>query len=236
MFEFEGKIRYSETDADLKLTIPALLNYFQDTAIFEGENVSIPLQELAQMHLTWVLNAWQVSWSRLPKINEDVVVGTLPFAFRGFMGSRNFVMKQKQTGEVLASAISVWVLVNTQNMLPARSTKELEERYPLGEPLDIPYEGRRISVSGEGTAREDIVIRRGQIDSNHHVNNAEYVNMALELVPLDKKVCQIRAEYKKPTLLQETLTPILYQEAERMTVGFQKKSGEMAALVEFRYE
>ena len=235
MFEFEGKIRYSETGADLHLTIPGLLNYFQDAAIFEGENISVSMEELEAKHMTWVLNSWQVSWNRRPKVNEDIVVSTVPFAFKGVTGSRNFMMKNKQTEEVLATATSVWVLVDTDNMMPVRPSKELIVRYPIGAQLDIPYEGRRVACQGEGVAREALVIRKIQIDSNHHVNNAEYVNMALDYIEHGRKVNQVRAEYKKSAVLDDVLIPMIFEGEDRLVVRFDSETGEIFALVEFRY-
>lgn len=236
MFEYEGKIRYSETDADLKLSIPGLLNYFQDAAIFEGENISVPMEELAKQHMTWVLNSWQVTWKRMPKVNEDIIIGTVPFEFKGFIGSRNFIMSNKKTGEVLATATSVWALIDTQQMTPIRPSKELLARYPIGEALNIPYEGRRINIKGEGLSQEPVIIRKSQIDSNHHVNNAEYVNMAMDYIEVGKKVGQVRAEYKKPAVLDDVLIPVIYKEDDRIVISFKKETGEIFALVEFRYE
>ena len=36
-YEFEGKVRYSEIDHRATMTLPALINYFQDCSTFQSE-------------------------------------------------------------------------------------------------------------------------------------------------------------------------------------------------------
>jgi hypothetical protein len=38
-YSFEGKIRYSEVGEDGRLTMPGILNYFQDCSTFQSESL-----------------------------------------------------------------------------------------------------------------------------------------------------------------------------------------------------
>ena len=38
-YEFEGKVRYSEIDHRATMTLPALINYFQDCSTFQSEQL-----------------------------------------------------------------------------------------------------------------------------------------------------------------------------------------------------
>ena len=40
-YEFEGKVRYSEIDHRATMTLPALINYFQDCSTFQSEDLGI---------------------------------------------------------------------------------------------------------------------------------------------------------------------------------------------------
>ena len=79
------------------------------------------------------------------------------------------------------------------------------------------------------------MIRKIQIASNHHVNNAEYVNMALDYIEHGRKVNQVRAEYKKSAVLDDVLIPMIFEGEDRLVVRFDSETGEIFALVEFRY-
>ena len=44
MYSYNTRISFSESDEKLELKIPALLNFFQDAAIFEAEEGSINME------------------------------------------------------------------------------------------------------------------------------------------------------------------------------------------------
>ena len=70
MYSFDTRISYSESDENLELTIPALLNFFQDAAIFEAEAGNITMDYLQERHLAWLLGSWQIVIERRPRLNE----------------------------------------------------------------------------------------------------------------------------------------------------------------------
>ena len=179
MYSYNTRISFSESDEKLELKIPALLNFFQDAAIFEAEEGSINMEYLQERHLAWLLGSWQIVIERRPRLGERVIVSTTPYAFKGFIGYRNFTLTT-ESSEILAKAASIWTLVDIEKMRPARPSEEILAGYEIGPKLEMEYEPRRIDLAGEGTPREPFFIRQNQIDSNHHVNNEEYVNMAME--------------------------------------------------------
>lgn len=235
MYSYNTRISYSQSDERLQLTIPALLDYFQDAAIFEAEAGSINMEYLEQRHLAWLLGSWQIVIERRPRLNEEVVVTTMPYDFRGFIGYRNFTLTTVE-GELLVKAASIWTLVDIMKVKPARLTPEVLAGYEISPKLDMEYAPRRIDLVGEGTAQEPFIIRKNQIDSNHHVNNAQYVSLAMEYLEDASKVKQVRAEYKKPAYLHDTLIPIIYQQENKLQVQLTNPQQETLCIVEFSYE
>ena len=106
MYAFDGRVRYSEVGVDGNMTIESLLDYFQDASIFHSEDVGLGVDYFQKVNLVWMLSAWQICVNRRPHLCENIVIGTSPYDFKGFMGSRNFLMKTKE-GEVLAYANSI---------------------------------------------------------------------------------------------------------------------------------
>ena len=172
---------------------------------------------------------------RRPRLGERVIVSTTPYAFKGFIGYRNFTLTT-EGGEILAKAASIWTLVDIEKMRPARPSEEILAGYEIGPKLEMEYEPRRIDLTGEGTPREPFFIRQNQIDSNHHVNNEEYVNMAMEYLNESWHVTQVRAEYKKPAYLHDTLIPVIYEQGNRMQVQLTNEQHETLCIVEFTHE
>ena len=60
---------------------------------------------------------------------------------------------------------------------------------------------RKITVPEGGQLLEPIVVKKHHLDTNHHVNNGQYVNIAMEHLPDGFAIRRMRAEYKKQAFL-----------------------------------
>ena len=59
-YSFSGRVRYSEIGENGLLTLPGVLNYFQDCSTFQSEEVGLGISVLKDWKRFWVLSAWQV--------------------------------------------------------------------------------------------------------------------------------------------------------------------------------
>lgn len=232
MYTFDARIRYSETDSEGELTLGALLNYFQDASIFHSEDVGVGVKYNKEQHLAWVLSSWQIIVDRYPKLGEEVIVGTYPYDFKGFLGYRNFVIMTKD-GEYLAKANTLWTLLNTDNNKPALPTEKMLEKYVLEEKLSMDYASRKIAIPEGGSMDEAIIVKKHHLDTNHHVNNVQFVNMAMEYLPEDFMVGQMRAEYKMQAFLNEELYPYVVKNEKGYVIVLRDKSEKPYVIVEF---
>lgn len=231
MYTFKSRIRYSETDSEGKLTMASLINYFQDCSTFHSEDLDLGVEYLRKEHLVWVLSSWQIVVNRYPGFGENVLIGTLPYEVKGFLGYRNFAMTDEK-GEYIAKANSLWSLLNTDTGRPTSVTKAMIDGYTLGERLDMEYAPRRITLPGEGITGEPIVVRKHHLDTNHHVNNQQFINMAMDYLPEHFVVRQVRAEYKKQAFLDNVLIPYVAGGGDRYTIALQDKEAKPYAVVE----
>ncbi len=92
-YSFESRVRFSEIGEDGCLTLPGVLDYFQDCCTFESEQTGLGMEVLKAQKRAWVLSAWQVIVKRYPKLGENINVTTIPYGFRGFIGMRNFILE-----------------------------------------------------------------------------------------------------------------------------------------------
>lgn len=233
MYTFNSRIRYSETDRRGQLTLYALLNYFQDASTFHSEDLGVGIAYTQKEHLVWVLSSWQIVVERYPRLGEQIVVGTKPYEFKGFLGYRNFAMMTEQ-GQYLAKANSLWSLLSTDTGKPSAPTGEMLERYRLEEKLPMEYAPRKIAIPGSSCEKEPIVVKQCHIDTNQHVNNGQFVNMALEFLPEDFIIRQMRAEYKMQAFLHDVLYPHVGRTQEGYVVSLTDKAQKTYAVVEFQ--
>ncbi|MCI9438603.1 MAG: acyl-[acyl-carrier-protein] thioesterase [Lachnospiraceae bacterium] len=232
MYTFESRVRYSETDCEGKLTMASLINYFQDCSTFQSEDLGLGLEYLKQRHLVWVLSSWQIVVDRYPKMGERVTIGTLPYEIKGFLGYRNFFMKE-ESGAYIARANSLWSLLNTETGRPAAVLEEMLKGYQLSEKLDMDYAPRRIAIPGEGIVKEALVVKKHHLDTNHHVNNQQFIDMAMDYLPDDFRVGQVRAEYKKQAFLNDVLTPRVTETDRSVVIVLADGEGKPYMTAEF---
>ena len=233
MYTFNSRIRYSETDSEGKLTLASLLNYFQDASTFHSEDLGVGIAYTVEKELAWVLSSWQIVVERYPGLGEDVVIGTMPYDFKGFLGSRNFVMMTRN-GEYLAKANSLWSLLSTGTGRPALPTEEMLQKYQLEEKLSMDYAPRKIAIPQGGHPEEIIVVKKHHIDTNHHVNNGQFVSMAMEYLPENFAIRQMRAEYKMQAFLNDELHPYVAETDGSCVVVLSDAKGKPYVIVEFQ--
>lgn len=233
MYSFRSKIRYSEVDQECFLTLDKLIDYFQDCSIFHSETVGLGVDYLAEHEQCWMLTAWQIVIDRMPRLADEVTISTWPYAFRGCNGYRNFQMTD-ENGVFLARADSQWVFVDLKTGHPARLAKDQLEGYRLDEKMEIPCDAKRIRMPADCEERPSFLVRKDQIDTNHHVNNGQYVKMALEELPEDIAVHQMRAEYRRQAVLGDEIFPWVKQENGVLTVFLCSSEGTPYATVEIQ--
>ena len=233
MYTFESKVRFSEVDDTEMLTLPAVVNYFQDCSTFQSEELGQGADVLKKNGKAWILSAWQIEVNRYPRICEKLKIDTWATDFKGIYGNRNFRLRTEDD-EVLAKANSIWVYMDIVKGRPTRPEPELVSAYEVCPSLDMESVSRKIALPQELEEREAFSVLRHQIDVNHHVNNCQYIQMALEVLPECGHAKKIRVEYKKSAVLGDRISPRVAIEPERKVVELCGTDGSVFAVVEMR--
>ena len=229
---FEGRIRFSEVGEDGRLTLPGVLNYFQDCATFQSATIDQGVYDLKKRNRAWVLASWQIVVNRYPKLGETVVTGTWPYDFKIFLGFRNFTMLTPD-GELLAYANSIWGYLDMEKGVPAKLTEEDLRGYVKEPKLEMDYAPRKILLPAGMQKEERFEIQKHHLDTNHHVNNGQSVSLAMNYLPDGFRVRQTRVEYKKQVFLGDQLCPEIFSEDGRTLVSFCDEAGNPCTVVEF---
>ena len=232
MYTFGSRIRYSETDSDGILTMASLINYFQDCSTFQAEDLGLGVAKLKEMHLVWVLSSWQIAVERYPALGERVVIGTLPYALKGFLGYRNFALMDEK-GEYLAKANSLWSLLDTRTNKPTAIPQIMTEGYRPEEKLEMEYAPRKITVPSEGIPKEPTVVKQHHLDTNYHVNNQQFIDIAMDYLPEGFAVRQVRADYKRQAFLGDVLMPRVLETADSVWVALENQEGSPYVVAQF---
>lgn len=233
MYSFKSRIRYSEVDKNKHLDLFSIINYFQDCSTFQSEDIGKGFDYLEQANRLWLMNAWQITVNRFPKLGEEIVISTWPYDFQSMYGYRNFLITDSM-GQVVAAANSIWVYMNTKENRPAKVTEEAVKHYQLEEKYHMAYAPRKIEIPKNLSALESFSVVRSNIDTNNHVNNGQYIRMAEEFLPEDFLIRQMRAEYRKSAVLGDTIIPMVNFENNVYTVVLTDTDGKPYTVIEFQ--
>lgn len=194
------KVRYSEMDFNLTLKPSALLNFLQDLASINAEELGFGYSFVSSHNLGWFLLKYRIEFDEYPSGVYDLQIKTEPRGYAKLFAYRDFEIYNSD--KLLGRAASIWSLVDL-------NTHALQ---PVGAVLDNinmpPYQKREADLNFEKIrplSKVDIQkifeIRFDDIDVNQHVNNCNYIIWALEPLAYEfrasKKIKTLDIMFKK---------------------------------------
>lgn len=232
MYSFDSRVRYSEVAQDRKLSITGIINYLQDCSTFQSEDLNLGLGYLTEHHRAWWLSSWQIVIGRYPLLGEKITISTWPYDFKGIYGYRNFTIRDSQ-GAYLVKANSVWFFFDTEAGRPVRVGENDVRGYGAAgdKKLEMEYAPRRITLPAQYREAPPVAVARHHIDTNRHVNNAQYVEIAREALPEGIRIRELRVEYKKAAVLGDVMVPRISDECGSFTVSLCDGEGAPYAVV-----
>lgn len=180
-FSKEFEVHYYEIDSRQMATPIAILNYLEETAVAHSESVGLGIVKLKSEGVGWVLNRWQLRMERYPLWGQKVRVKTWPSSFERFYATREFLLTDEQGG-ALGRASSLWVYLNIIKKRPMRIPTQYSTPYGLDRIQAVAEPYQEVELENPDDCLE-FRIRKSDIDTNNHVNNAKYVEWALEAIP-----------------------------------------------------
>ena len=222
MYEYEKRIGFSECDTTRHFTVTALIDAFQDCSTFQSEDLGVGFDILEAHDLVWVINYWELQIIELPKLCDYVTVGTFPYSFKSCFGFRNFYMKDCD-GRYLAKANSMWTLIDKKALRPARTPAFVSEAYVTEPRLDMSYNSRKVMIPKDENVmvcrKEPIPIQSQHLDSNRHVNNGQYVRIAMSQLDECKNISHLRIDYRSQAMLGDVIHPVVYKTGNETVVA-----------------
>jgi len=105
--------------------------------------------------------------------------------------------------------------------------------YGLEPQLPMDCSTRKIEVPEEYEEKEPFVVPPYFIDTNHHMNNSRYVQVALAYLPEDFAFEEIRVEYKKEAVVKDIMIPRVSRMQDKTIVTLCGENGRAYAVIAF---
>lgn len=161
------------------ISLCSLADLFQEIAWkhADSEDFGRTLLEEKQM---WVLSRFEIQVSQFPSWGDQLRLFTggrgaaRAFAFREFM-----VWNERE--EVLARAMSSWLLVHTETKRILKPELVLPPQ--LFDPSKAPaWQPEKLQVIGPVLATRELLVQYSDLDVYHHVNNTSYIRWVENLL------------------------------------------------------
>lgn len=209
MYSIEGRVSASQTDANGRMKPIAALDMMQDCSQFWMETEPAFTAFLRDNGMGMFILSRQADMVRMPAYGERVRAATWIFDCRGFYGYRNTAL-YGEDGAPCVLSWSIGAFVGRESGKMARLPQQVKDQLCLDEKLEMEYLDKRITLPKVMEAKlAPVPVRRGDIDMNGHMNNARYVEAALELLPDGFYAKRLRVEYRQAAGPGDLLYPVL---------------------------
>ena len=232
MYTLNYKVTTSCCDSEGKLKLYSALQMMQDCSEMWIDSEPTARKFFNDNNMTQLLATRQVEVVRVPRFKEDLSVTTSIYEVLPMYGFRNTFIRDAQ-GQPCYRTWSMGAFVDLATGKLARLSEDAIASLTLEAKQEMNYRGRRIILpKQDGTVLPPVQVMRADIDYNRHMNNANYVRIAMELLPEGFEVRDMRVEYRIAAKLGDLLSPTLYPIDGGYIVAL-AIDGEPSAIIEF---
>ena len=232
MYSLKYKVTTSTCDSEGRLKLYSALQMMQDCSEMWIDSEPGVKQYFAEQNMAQLLATRQVEIIRVPEYKEELTVTSTVYDMKPMFGFRNTFIYDAQ-GNPCYKTWSMGAFVDKVAGKLKRVDQATIDSMNLEPQKEMNYRDRRIILPKQGgNILEPVKVLRADIDYNKHMNNANYVRMAMELLPESMAVRGMRVEYRVAAKLGDILTPTMYQIDDGFIVSL-SVNGEVSAIVEF---
>ncbi len=232
MYSLKYKVTTSTCNSEGRLKLYSALQMMQDCSEMWIESEPVVKQYFAEQNMAQLLATRQVEIIRVPSFKEELTITTSVYDMKPMFGFRNTFIYDAD-GRPCYRTWSMGAFVDMTTGKLKRVDEATMQSLTIDPQLEMNYRDRRIMLPKEdGIECAPIAVMRADIDYNRHVNNANYIRMAMELLPEDFEIEGLRVEYRVAAKLGDTLIPTLYSKDNVILVAL-SIANEASAIVEF---
>lgn len=234
MYSLQCKVTTSTCDSEGKLKLYSALQMMQDCSEMWIDSEPEIKRYFAEQNMAQLLATRQVEIIRVPEYKEELTVTSTVYGMKPMFGFRNTFIYDAQ-GNPCYKTWSMGAFVDRAAGKLKRVDDATIATMKLEPKLEMNYKDRRIILpKTEGEVQEPIKVLRADIDYNRHLNNANYIRMAMELLPETFAIRGLSVEYRVAARLGDIFTPTIYK-TEAGIVVVLSVGAEVCALVEFSH-
>jgi len=232
MYSLNYKVTTSTCDSEGRLKLYSALQMMQDCSEMWIDSEPDVKRYFTEQNMAQLLATRQVEILRVPEYKENLTVATSVYGMKPMFGFRNTFIYDSE-GNPCYRTWSMGAFVDKAAGKLKRVDDATIASMTLEPQLEMNYKDRRIILPKDGgEVLEPIKVLRADIDYNKHVNNANYVRMAMELLPENFKVQGLRVEYRVAAKLGDVLIPTVYKTEGGFIISL-SVGNDVSTIIEF---
>ena len=233
-YNLDYRIGFTALNPSKGISLPAFMAMVQEASLMHTYHTPQSLKYYDDHDWAWIITHWQVEIDELPQVGETVNISTWPVGFKGFFGERAYEAINAE-GKSILRANSNWILLNRENLKPVRPNEEIAEKYGQKHPFPIKKDFSMPKIDNFNfISSHPYKVLRRDIDTNRHVNNANYLYWIYNYLPqefyTDYSPKLLKVSYKKEMLLNDEAYIEIHQNSNEI-FAIIKKDGQVATEV-----
>ncbi|MDS0527906.1 thioesterase [Clostridium sp. SHJSY1] len=203
------EVNYHDANYKLKCKLSSIVNFLCDAGTNQSEVLGDTIEEMMAKNYAWVFYKYDIKIYKYPSYRDVISITTEPIGFNKFYAYRKYYI-QSEEGELLGEGVALFFLINLKRRRPMRIPQEQYNLYGAdGDGMDREVEMEDIIKVDKEDYNKKFDIRYSDIDSNGHVNNVNYLEWAIESVPIEVikeyQIKRLKIVFEKETIYGETI-------------------------------
>ncbi|WP_295935306.1 acyl-ACP thioesterase domain-containing protein [uncultured Alistipes sp.] len=182
---YNFRVEPQDVDFTLRATIPSMGSSILNVAGIDADNKGFGVLALNADNHSWVLSRMAIDFDYQPRQYTDYSVATWVNDYGRVLTTRNFTLTDKTAGKEFGRAVTQWAVIDLKSRA-ALDLSWVEKEYAdvlvdAPSPTDKPRKIREVNP----TQTKEHKVVYSDIDFNRHVNTMRYIEMMLDMIPVE---------------------------------------------------
>lgn len=217
IYSYNLKVDFSDVGENNRLSNKGILRIMQEVAGLNSDAKGYGLNDTPKTGLAWLILNWKLKVFSRPKWNTNLTIKTWTRSKNPLFSYRDLEIYDDENN-IVAIATSKWILFDVNKKAITKLPQEVQESFNC---IDKSVFSEKIKEKLKEPESSKLIlkykIQRRDIDTNHHVNNLNYLDYAYEALPegvySNMNFSNIEIMYKHEAKLGDTLS-IFYSHTE----------------------
>lgn len=217
IFTKKFDITFSDINENNELSNKGALRIMQEIAGLHSSTLGYGLNDAPKTGYAWLLLNWKLKINSRPKWEETLTVNTWSKSMNPLFAYRDIEILDKNNN-LVAVGSSKWILFDINKKSLIKIPTEVKNKFPSVDKYVFEEKFvEKLKEPENSIFSHEYIVQRRDIDTNHHVNNLNYLDYAYEALPEDIfsniSFSNVEIMYKHEAKIGDTLS-IFYSHTE----------------------